>query len=263
MTSSAHDIVQEVGALTMRWVLRLSRERFSMLFTLAQPMIFWLIFFGSLFQRAADIQVLQAPNYMSFLAAGVVVMTVLNNGLSGGVDLLFDKENGFLERLMSTPIRRSSVILSRFLFVTTITSLQVLVILAVAFLFGVTPATGLPGIAVVLMIGMLFGVGLTAISMAMAFSVKSHGDFFSVLGFLSLPMIFLSSALVPLSAMPTWMSVVARVNPMTWTIDAVRPLILSGWGQALPKVAMVVVILLVFDAVCLYGSTRAFRRALG
>lgn len=263
MTSPARDIVQEVGALTMRWVLRLSRERFSMLFTLAQPMIFWLIFFGSLFQRAADIQVLQAPNYMSFLAAGVVVMTVLNNGLSGGVDLLFDKENGFLERLMSTPIRRSSVILSRFLFVTTITSLQVLVILAVAYLFGVTPATGLPGIAVVLMIGMLFGVGLTAISMAMAFSVKSHGDFFSVLGFLSLPMIFLSSALVPLSAMPTWMSVVARVNPMTWTIDAVRPLILSGWGQALPKVAMVVVILLVFDAVCLYGSTRAFRRALG
>lgn len=263
MTSPAHDIVQEVSALTMRWVLRLSRERFSMLFTLAQPMIFWLIFFGSLFQRAADIQVLQAPNYMSFLAAGVVVMTVLNNGLSGGVDLLFDKENGFLERLMSTPIRRSSVVLSRFLFVTTITSLQVLVILAVAYLFGVTPATGLLGIAVVLLIGMLFGVGLTAISMAMAFSVKSHGDFFSVLGFLSLPMIFLSSALVPLSAMPTWMSVVARVNPMTWTIDAVRPLILSGWGEALPKVAMVVVILLVFDAVCLYGSTRAFRRALG
>ncbi len=263
MTSPARDTVQEVGALTMRWVLRLSRERFSMLFTLAQPMIFWLIFFGSLFQRAADIQILQAPNYMSFLAAGVVVMTVLNNGLSGGVDLLFDKENGFLERLMSTPIRRSSVILSRFLFVTTITSLQVLVILAVAYLFGVTPATGLPGIAVVLLIGMLFGVGLTAISMAMAFSVKSHGDFFSVLGFLSLPMIFLSSALVPLSAMPTWMSVVARVNPMTWTIDAVRPLILSGWGQALPKVGMVVVILLAFDAVCLYGSTRAFRRALG
>ena len=68
-------------------------------------MIFWLIFFGNLFQRAADIQVLQAPSYMSFLAAGVVVMTVLNNGLAGGIDLLFDKENGFLERLMSTPIQ--------------------------------------------------------------------------------------------------------------------------------------------------------------
>ena len=234
-----------------------------MLFTLMQPMIFWLIFFGSLFERAADVRIVQAPNYMSFLAAGVVVMTVLNNGLSGGVDLLFDKENGFLERLMSTPIRRTSVILSRFLFVTTITSLQVLVILGVAYLFGVRPATGLLGIAVILVIGMLFGVGLTAISMAMAFTVKSHGDFFSVLGFLSLPMIFLSSALVPLSAMPPWMSVVAVLNPMTWAIDAVRPLILSGWAAALPKVGIVVAIMLAFDAICLYGGARAFRRALG
>lgn len=254
---------QEIGALTMRWVRRLSREKFSMLFTLVQPMLFWLIFFGNLFQRAADIQVVQAPNYISFLAAGVVVMTVLNNGLAGGVDLLFDKENGFLERLMSTPIHRTSVILSRFIFVMTITSLQVLVILGVAYLFGVRPATGFLGVLVILLIGLLFGVGLTAISMAMAFSVKSHGDFFSVLGFLSLPMIFLSSALVPLSAMPTWMGVLARFNPMTWAIDAVRPLILSGWADALGPVAMVVVIMVAFDALCLYGSARAFRRAMG
>ena len=85
---------QEISALTMRWVRRLSREKFSMLFTLVQPMLFWLIFFGNLFQRAANVQVTQAPDYISFLTAGVVVMTVLNNGLAGGVDLLFDKENG-------------------------------------------------------------------------------------------------------------------------------------------------------------------------
>jgi ABC-2 type transport system permease protein len=258
-----HEYLQEIGALTMRWVRRLSREKFSMLFTLVQPMLFWLIFFGNLFQRATDGQVVQAPNYMSFLAAGVVVMTVLNNGLAGGVDLLFDKENGFLERLMSTPIHRSSVILSRFLFVMAITSLQVLVILGVASLFGVRPATGWLGIGLILFIGVLFGVGLTAISMAMAFSVKSHGDFFSVLGFLSLPMIFLSSALVPLGAMPRWMQVLAMFNPMTWVIDAVRPLILSGWADALPRVGIAIGIMVVFDAVCLYGSSRAFRRAMG
>jgi ABC-2 type transport system permease protein len=258
-----HEYWQEISALTMRWVKRLSREKFSMLFTLVQPMLFWLIFFGNLFQRATDTQVVQAPNYISFLAAGVVVMTVLNNGLAGGVDLLFDKENGFLERLMSTPIHRSSVILSRFIFVMTITCLQVLVILGVAALFGVRPATGWLGISVILLISILFGVGLTAISMAMAFSVKSHGDFFSVLGFLSLPMIFLSSALVPLVAMPGWMQALALFNPMTWAIDAVRPLILSGWAEALPRVGMVVVIMLIFDALCLYGSTRAFRRAMG
>ena len=128
---------------------------------------------------------------------------------------------------------------------------------------GVTPATGLAGVAMILLIGMLFGVGLTAISMAMAFSVRSHGDFFSVLGFLSLPMIFLSSALVPLAAMPAWMGVLAKFNPMTWAIDAVRPLILQGWAEALPHVGMVIVVMLIFDALCLYGGARAFRRAIG
>lgn len=260
---NVHHYRQEVWALTMRWVRRLRREKFSMLFTLVQPMLFWLIFFGSLFQRAADIQIIQTPNYMSFLAGGVVVMTVLNNGLAGGVDLLFDKENGFLERLMATPIHRTSVIVSRYLFVITITGMQILVILSIAFLFGVRPETGLPGIAVMLVIGMFFGVGLTAVSMAMAFSVKSHGDFFSVLGFLSLPMIFLSSALVPLSAMPGWMQMLALMNPMTWVIDAVRPLILTGWDAAIPQVTLALGILALFDAICLYGGARAFRRAIG
>src|SRR4029453_1794189 len=101
---------QEISALTMRWVRRLSREKFSMLFTLVQPMLFWLIFFGNLFQRAADSQVTQAPNYISFLAAGVVVMTVLNNGLAGGVALLLDKENGFLDRSLRPPTHGPSVI---------------------------------------------------------------------------------------------------------------------------------------------------------
>jgi ABC-2 type transport system permease protein len=255
--------LQEVGALTMRWVRRLSREKFSMVFTLFQPMVFWLIFFGNLFQRTANTEVVQAPSYIAFLSAGVVVMTILNNGLAGGTDLLFDKENGFLERLMSTPISRTSVVISRFLFVMTITSLQVLVILGVAYLFDVRPVTGIGGVAVIILIGLLFGVGLTAISMALAFSVKSHGDFFSMLGFLSLPMIFLSTALVPLTAMPAWMAVLAQLNPMTWAIDAIRPLILTGWAAALPKIGIVVMVMTVFDAVCLYGAARAFRRTLG
>src|SRR3989442_1996308 len=105
------DYLQEVGALTMRWVKRLSRERFSMVFTLFQPMVFWLIFFGNLFQRTANTEVVQAPSYIAFLAAGVVVMTILNNGLAGGTDLLFCQENGFPERLMFTPVFPPAVLI--------------------------------------------------------------------------------------------------------------------------------------------------------
>src|SRR2546422_6310425 len=117
--------LQEVGALTMRWVKRLSREKFSMVFTLFQPMVFWLIFFGNLFQRTANAEVVQAPSYIAFLAAGVVVMTILNNGLAGGTGLLFDKENSFFERLMFTPISPTSVVVRPLLFFPTITSLPI------------------------------------------------------------------------------------------------------------------------------------------
>ena len=59
------------------------------------------------------------------------------------------------------------------------------------------------------------------------------------------------------------MGVQARYNPMTWAIDAVRPLILSGWTEALPHVGMVVIVMVIFDALCLYGSAKVFRRAMG
>ena len=91
-------------------------------------------------------QVFRAPTTSNFLTGGVIVMTILNSGLAGGVDLLFDKENGFLERLMAAPIHRSSLILSRFLFVMVITGFQILVLLVIAYLFfGVYPVSGVSG----------------------------------------------------------------------------------------------------------------------
>src|SRR2546427_3103082 len=105
----------------MRWVNRLRREKLSMVFTLFQPMVFWLIFFGNLFQRTASAEVVQAPSYIAFLAAGVVVMTILNNGLAGGAGLPFDKEDGLFERVMSTPISPPCGVVSPVLVVMTIT----------------------------------------------------------------------------------------------------------------------------------------------
>jgi ABC-2 type transport system permease protein len=63
--------------------------------------------------------------------------------------------------------------------------------------------------------------------------------------------------------MPGWMSTLAQFNPMTWVINAVRPLLLASWTEALPRIGMVVLVLTAFNAICLYGGVRAFRRALG
>src|SRR5256712_7593288 len=136
--------LQEVGALTMRWVKRLSREKFSMVFTLFQPMVFWLIFFGNLFQRTANAEVVQAPSYIAFLAAGVVVMTILNNGLAGGTDLLLGKGEGLFERVWCPPISPPCLAGSRVSVVLSHTPLPGPWGLGAGYLFRVRPVSGLP-----------------------------------------------------------------------------------------------------------------------
>jgi ABC-2 type transport system permease protein len=257
-----NEAIQEISAMTGRWFRRLRREPITLVFGLIQPMLFWLILFGNQFKDVAQLPGLQGATYITFLTAGVIVMTVLNSGLAGGVDLLFDKENGLLERLLAAPVYRSSLILSRFLFVMVITVFQILVLLGVAWLlFGVYPVSGLAGIALILFIGLMFGLGLISISLALALRIKGHGAFFSLIGFFSTPLIFLSGALVPIQAMPLWMRVLAWLNPMTYAIDGVRALILHGflWGIFL----QVLGVLVFFDALCLVGSNFVFKQSFG
>jgi len=252
--------IQETWAMTRRWLHRLRREPMSITFSILQPLI-WLLLFGNLFQKAAAIPGMAPGTYLAFMTAGVVVMTVLNSGLFGGVEIMFDKETGFLERLLVAPIHRSALIVSRFLFVIGITSLQSLLILGLASLIGVPMATGIGGLAMTLIIGMMLGIGLIALSTSLAFVVKGHGPFFALIGFITLPLIFLSSALVPRSVMPDWMSFLALLNPMTYAIEGVRSLILTGWVW--PLLIKLIGVLLLFDALCLYLGVRIFRRSLG
>jgi ABC-2 type transport system permease protein len=193
--------------------------------TLIQPAV-WLILFGNLFRNNT---VVPEYSYIAFMTAGVVVMTVFNGALAGGVELLFDKENGMLRRLMAAPIPRVSILLSRVIFVSVLTALQSLVILFSAYWFGVVVVTGLVGVALILLTGMILGMGVTAVSLALVFSLRDHGQFFSILEFVSLPLLFASTALVPLESMPPWLQVVAQLNPMTYAINSVRELLLDGF----------------------------------
>jgi len=227
------ELIIESQALARRWFSHLKREPFNILFTLTQPMI-WLLLFGSLFQRAPEMPGFPAgTSYVTFMTAGVIVMTVLGNGMAGGIPLLFDRENGFLEKVLATPANRGSILLGRVFYILTVTLAQTLLVLGVAMLLGVRVRAGVAGIGMILVIALLFAVGLTIVSLTLAFSLREHGSFFAILGVLSLPLFFLSSALIPLNLVPAWMRTVAEINPMTHAIDASRSLILRGWDWRL------------------------------
>jgi ABC-2 type transport system permease protein len=252
---TAVNLWREHRVLLGRWLARLRREPLAMLALLAQPMV-WLVLFGHLFASMA----VPGGDYLRFMTAGAIVMTTFNACLTGGVELLFDRESGFLVRMLAAPASRMSLVTSRFVYLTGLTGAQGLIICAAAWVMGVRYAAGIGGIAACLAIGALFGAGITALSVGLAFSLRSHSQFFPITGFASLPLTFASSALVPLALMPGWMRAVARLNPMTYAIDALRELIMTGWQPA--PLAGTVGVLLAFDACCLAAATVAIRHGM-
>jgi len=251
------EFAQETGAQLARWLIHLRREPLHLAFNLVQPVIL-LVFLGGAFQGLA--QDSTGGDYRTYLLPGILALTVFGNSMAGGIPLLFDKENGFLARLMSAPISRSSILLSRFLAVNLATTLQCLIMLVLGLTFGIRIVTGVGGVAALLTISLLLGFGVTVISLILAFVVHSHGDFFAILSVVALPVTFLSSAFVPLGSLPPWMQAAARVNPMTYAIDGMRSLILWGWDG--PLLLQAGLLLLAFDMAMLWLGSYLLRRHL-
>jgi ABC-2 type transport system permease protein len=250
---------QEVMALARRWWIELLRERLNLVLSIAQPAI-WLVFFGAGVERAIDAEVIGTDDYVGFMLAGIITFTIVGNGVSGAMPLLWDKETGYLDRLMSMPIARSTVIVSRFVFQVAQQSAQILLVVLVALLLGVRIAAGPLGLLVILVAAALLTMSVTAAFSALAYAVPQHGTFFAVAGFVTLPLLFMSNAFVPLDAMPGWMAVVARLNPLTYAIEAMRTLVIRGWTAS---IVWSLAVLALAAALCLAAGVQQFRRQTG
>jgi ABC-2 type transport system permease protein len=250
---------QEVLALTRRWWIELLRERLNLASSITQPAI-WLVFFGAGVGRAIDEDVIGTGDYTGFMLAGIITFTIVGNGVAGAMPLLWDKETGYLDRLMSMPIARSSVIVSRFVFQVAQQTAQILLVVIVAYVLGVRIVTGPLGLVVILLTAALLTMSVTAAFSALAYAVPQHGTFFAVAGFVTLPLLFMSNAFVPLDVMPGWMEVVARANPLTYAIETMRTLVLEGWE---PRILLSLAALTVAGGLCLALGTWQFRKQTG
>lgn len=199
-------------------------------------------------------------SYIAFMTAGVLVMTVFNAALSGGVEILFDRETNVLQRLIASPIHPGAIFTSRFVFVISLATGQAAIILLVALILGVRVASGLLGLLLILATGILLGIGIMVISVTLALILRGHGPFFSIIGFVSLPLLFASNALAPLDVMPPWFRTVALLTPMTYAVSAVRVLVLEGVDW--PLMGSMGGLLIVFDIAAVGASLWAMGRVL-
>jgi ABC-2 type transport system permease protein len=135
---------------------------------------------------------------------------------------MFDREFGFLNRLLVAPLRsRSSIVLASVLYITSLSLVQSLAIVATAALLGYGWPGG-SGLVLVLITLLLLVFAVTALSLGLAFALPGHIELIAVIFVANLPLLFASTALAPLSFMPAWLGWLAALNPLTFAIEPIR-----------------------------------------
>lgn len=265
------EFLQETVALTRRLFIQLKRRPTTLIAGIIQPLM-WLVLFGALFKNVPEGLFGTSQSYGQFLSAGVIVFTAFSGALNAGLPVMFDREFGFLNRLLVAPLAsRFSIVLASAAFITTLSLIQTLAIMALSFFMG----AGLPnalGLAIVAMIVLLLVLGVTALSLGLSFALPGHIELIAVIFVTNLPLLFASTALVPLAFMPTWLQVVASLNPLSFAIEPIRYLYLHNdwsftstvmqapWGNV--SLGGSLLLLFGFDVIALFSIQRLLYRRL-
>ncbi len=206
--------MDRVFAYVERDLRRWWRAKMNVISTLAMPAA-WLIFVG------LTLPTTFTDNYLDFITPSILVLTMLSAGLAGGSSLMFDKILGYLNKFLAMPAPRESILLGKIVFITIRGLIQATIILVIALLIGasVLPLTAYLEMYVILF---LFGVLVSAFGTTIALYLGDHDSYAAVQAFISMPLFFTSSALMPYEAMPAWLSVCAHLNPVSYAIDAAR-----------------------------------------
>ncbi|MGK7942319.1 MAG: ABC transporter permease [Crocosphaera sp.] len=263
------DFSQETLAMTKRLFIQLQRRPSTLIAGIIQPFM-WLILFGALFYNAPQGLFGEDLNYAKFLAPGIIVFTAFSGALNAGLPVMFDREFGFLNRLLVAPLAsRYSIVAASTLYIIVLSFIQTAVIVGASALLG----AGLPslvGLGAIALIVFLIVSGVTGLSLGLAFALPGHIELIAVIFVTNLPLLFASTALAPLSFMAGWLQAIASLNPLTYAIEPIRYIYLNGeWslGSIVLETPWtdinflgVLLLLLGFDTVILLAIQPLLRR---
>ncbi|HKB88579.1 MAG TPA: ABC transporter permease [Patescibacteria group bacterium] len=204
--------------LWLRQVKKYFRSKSRIIGSLGQPLLYLLSFgygFGSIFAKAGQ------GNYIQFLAPGIIAMSVLFTAIFSGIEIIWDRQFGFLKETMVAPVSRFTIMLGRTLGGATVSTFQGIIVLILASLVGfrVSNFSLLPfAILFMFIIALLF----CAMGTALASTMQDMQGFQLVMNFLVMPIFFLSGSLFPLQGLPPLMEIATKIDPMTYGIDGLR-----------------------------------------
>ena len=205
-----------------REMKRYKKSRSGILIRLIQPAI-WIIVIGNTFASTRPLiaSVGFSGTYIEFMAPGVIMLTAIFTSIFGGVNTLWDRRYGFMNKALTSPISRSSIALGKMLAISLISALQSSLILGIALALGVHFAN-LVLVLPIMLIVIAFSLGFSGISVIVAATSKSQETFWGVINFLGMPLFMLSPALFPLELLPKWLALVAKLNPVTYSVLLIR-----------------------------------------
>jgi ABC-2 type transport system permease protein len=239
--------------LWLRQIKRYFRSRARIVGSLGQPLLFLLSLgfgFGPIFRRAGQ------GNYIQFLAPGVIAMTVLFSGIFNGIELIWDRQFGFLKETLVAPVPRVTIMIGRTLGGATTSVMQGLIVVIACLIVGFRP-NGVMAIAGGLVFMVLIAVMFTALGTAIASVLSDFQGFQMIMNFLVMPIFFLSGALFPLMGLPRALDLIARIDPLSYGVDGLRGSLTGMSHFGLPTDLAVLSVLTV--ALLLAGS-RLFSR---
>ena len=217
MSGGGDKRMDAIYVLWLRQLKRYVRSRARIIASLGQPLLFLLglgFGFGPVFQKAGQ------GNYIQFLAPGVIAMTVLFTSIFSGIELIWDRQFGFLKETLVAPVPRSTIMIGRTLGGATVAVVQGLIVFAICLLAGFRIGEPRP-LPLALVVHGLIALMFTALGTAIASLLSDFQGFQLVMNFLVMPMFFLSGALFPLQGAPA-LQVIARINPLSYGVDGLR-----------------------------------------
>lgn len=225
------------------------------LFALIQPLL-WLFIFGSLFKYFASLPGFPADSYVDYFLPGVLIMTVLFGSSWAGVSLLREINAGTVDKMLVSPVSRVAIVLSRVLHSAAQVVVQALIVLVAAWIMGATTNMNPIYIALAMVVVLLLGVAFAGLSNGLAIMLQREEPLVVMGNLMTMPLMFFSSAMVPHQFLPDWIATIAIINPIEYSVTAVRAILETNVDWSTFGTGFAVTLL--FAIGTLYWSISAF-----
>jgi ABC-2 type transport system permease protein len=219
-------LASELRAIRIVWrreLIRFRSDRLRIITSLVQPLLF-LFVLGSGLQQLSRAGT-HGVSLKTFIYPGILCISVMFTAMFSAASIVWDREFGFLREMMVAPIRRSSIVIGKCLGGATVASFQGVIVICLAGLVGV-PYDPLLILGIfVLQLALAFAI--TAFGVMIAVRIKQMQSFMGVMQMIVMPMFFISGALFPVAGLPGWLTVLNRLDPLTYAVDPMRRIVFN------------------------------------